>query len=252
VSTSAFPVLHAAEFGSGPVPLLCVHGWACDGGQFAALGEALGRGFRLICPDLPGHGWTPLGDFQPGFDAYAAALARFAAERSLREAAIIGHSMGGVLSLIAAADHGLRPRWVANLDGALPPTAQVLAGQAALLQKSRAPGFREALAAMLRETFFLTHERDERCDRIVAAMTSAPEEVLRFLPEQIGTLNSEKILRRLATPVLYIGNALPRYDAAQAASLMKFREERIADAGHFLHVFAADRVAEIVRRLAPA
>jgi pimeloyl-ACP methyl ester carboxylesterase len=77
-------------------------------------------------------------------------------------------------------------------------------------------------------------------------MCAAPEEVLRFLPERIGTLRPEEILRHVRTPVLYIGSAAPRFDAARTADwLADFRLERVPDAGHFLHIYAAERVAAL-------
>jgi pimeloyl-ACP methyl ester carboxylesterase len=231
-----------------PPAILCVHGWACEGAQFAGLGALLrAAGCRVVCPDLPGHGSTPLDGFRPGFPEYARWIADFALAHGLGEAAVIGHSMGGVLALLAAAgDARFRPRAIVNLDGALPATDAVLAGQATLRDWLGRPDFRPRLAGLLRETFFLPHERDDRCDAIVRAMCAAPEEVLRFLPERIGTLRPEEILRHVRTPVLYIGSAAPRFDAARTADwLADFRLERVPDAGHFLHIYAAERVAAL-------
>lgn len=228
--------------------ILCVHGWACEGGQFAPLGSKLREaGFRIVCPDLPGHGRTPLDGFRPGFPEYARWLVDFALAHGLGEAAVIGHSMGGVLALLAAsADARFRPRAILNLDGALPATARVLAGQASLRGWLGEPDFGDRLAHLLRETFFLPHERDARCEAIVRTMCAAPEEVLRFLPEQIDSLRPAEILRNVRAPVLYVGSAAPRFDAALAADWLEdFRLESVPATGHFLHVFAAEQIAAL-------
>ena len=94
---------------------------------------------------------------------------------------------------------------------------------------------------------FLPSERDARCKTILQTMCSAPEAVLRFLPEQIGELHPERILPRVTAPILYIGSAAPRFDSQQAKTLLPhLRLEQIPDAGHFLHIYATERVADLV------
>jgi len=227
--------------------LICTHGWACNGGQFIELSLLLAKDFRIFRPDLPGHGRTPLDGFAPGFNRYADALVDFALQHKLARPVLLGQSMGGVLSMMAAASGRLQPRAVINLDGSLPATEKTLAGQELIRRWADEPDFRQRLAGLLRKAFFLPAERDARCDAILQVMCSAPMTVLRFLPEQVGDLRPEQILPRVAAPVLYIGSAAPRFDPRKAAvSIPHLRLEQIPDAGHFLHVYAADRVAAIV------
>ncbi|MGA0332866.1 MAG: alpha/beta fold hydrolase [Kiritimatiellia bacterium] len=48
------------RFGSGGQRGLWLHGWLGEGREGEALQAALGDGFQLLCPDLPGHGDTRL------------------------------------------------------------------------------------------------------------------------------------------------------------------------------------------------
>jgi pimeloyl-ACP methyl ester carboxylesterase len=230
--------------------MICTHGWACDGRQFLELSQLLAKDFRIFRPDLPGHGRTPLKQFAPGFETYANALVEFALQHELESAVLLGHSMGGVLSMIAAASGQLRPRAVINLDGSFPASEKTLAGQEMIRGWADEPDFRERLANLLREVFFLPGERDERCETILETMCSAPEAVLRFLPEHVAELQPDSVLPKVRAPVLYVGSAAPRFDKERAAALIPdFRFEQIADAGHFLHVYAASEVARKVRGL---
>lgn len=227
------------------VPLLCVHGWGCRKEQFDEVAERLSVRFAVHRFDLPGHGETPLGDFVPTFANYARVVVEFARAHGLTEAILLGHSMGGALSLMAAAE--LRPRAVINLDGSLPAAARVLAAQETIRGWLDEPDVRGRLAGALREGYFLLRERDARCGRIVEEMMAMPEAVLRFLPEQIGGLRAGDYLPRITAPVLYVGAAMPRFDAEAAARLVRdFRYEQVPEAGHFLHVYAAERVAALV------
>ena len=239
--------MHFAVSGSGDIPLICIHGWACNGEQFIELSQLLAKDFRIFRPDLPGHGQTPLNGFKPGFERYADMIVDFALQHGLKHPVLLGHSMGGVLSLMAAATSRLGPRAVINLDGSLPATEKTLAGQMQIRRWLDKPDFRRRLAMLLRKAFFLPSERDTRCEAILQTMCSAPLAVLRFLPEQVGDLCPDRILPRVTAPVLYVGSASPRFDAPETSrSLPQFRLERIPNAGHFLHVYAVNQVATVI------
>lgn len=235
---------HCEVSGSGISPLVFVHGWCCEGAQFAQLAGILSQAFRIYRPDLPGHGRTPLGDFRPGFEAYADALAQWIGDRRLDRPILVGHSMGGVLSLMAGARVSIGA--VINLDGSLPAAATTLAAQATLRSWLGKPDFRQRLAGALREGYFLPHERDARAEEVIKSMCSATEPVLRFLPETISTLDASQILPKVEVPVLYIGAENPRFDSGHARGLLpQLRLEQIRNAGHFLHLRAPEKVAEI-------
>lgn len=237
---------HTKIRGSNSTPLVCVHGWGCNNTQFDRLSGLLETEFRIYQPDLPGHGQTPLGGFEPGFDTYAAALAGWIAATIPEPAILVGHSMGGALSLMVA---GLIPvRAVINLDGSLPAKASTLAAQATIRGWLDEPGFRERLANVLREGFFLPSERDAEAEEVIRTMCSAPEAVLRFLPEKIGTLDAPRILAKVSAPVLYVGAENPRYDEEQARQLVPHLQlAQIRNTGHFLHMRAPEQVARLAR-----
>ena len=237
--------VHFDASGSGEIPIICIHGWACEGGQFLELSRALGPQFRVYRPDLPGHGRTPLGTFVPSYDNYTSFIVDFALAHGLENPVLLGHSMGGVLALMAAATHRLQPRAIINLDGSLPPAQQTLAGLAMVRSWLDKPDFRERLAAALRESFFLPHERDARSEAIIQQMCSAPEAVLRFLPEHFDSLNATHILPKVQVPTLYIGADHPRFDVDKVA-LAQLRLEHFAGSGHFLHLYALPQVAASV------
>ncbi len=241
--------MHHTVTGRGKIPLLCIHGWGCESGQFSALGEALADDFRIHCIDLPGHGRTPLDNFVPGFENYADAIAEFITREGLHDAVLLGHSMGGVLVLLTGAR--VAHRAIINLDGGLPPAPHTLAGQATIRSWLDLPDLRERLAEIVREGFFLPEERDEQCDTIVHGMRSAPLAVLRFLPEQIGQLDAASVLPKLTAPVLYVGTARARFDVVEAGkSQPSIKSVEISGCGHFLHIYATQKVAELVREFA--
>ncbi|MEX2606690.1 MAG: alpha/beta fold hydrolase [Kiritimatiellia bacterium] len=88
------------EFGPANAPRgLWIHGFMGDGQQGADLQRALGPGFRLCCPDLPGHGTTPVSGWTLADTLDA--LAELASDCAWAG----GYSMGGRLLMMAAAKH---------------------------------------------------------------------------------------------------------------------------------------------------
>jgi pimeloyl-ACP methyl ester carboxylesterase len=96
------------SWGSGPV-VLFVHGWSGRGNQVAAFIEPLqDAGFRVIAPDLPGHGTTP------GHSTNILECAEVL--QAIQQhygplAGVITHSFGGMV-LAYAMNHGLHAQSV--------------------------------------------------------------------------------------------------------------------------------------------
>jgi len=105
----------------GPAVLL-VHGWEDDHLSWAPLVDRLvAAGYRVLAPDLPGHGRSPgrLSSI-PVLAAAVAAAAGEAEKIGLVSPgdpfrAVIAHSLGGTASLIAATELGLNARRLAIL-----------------------------------------------------------------------------------------------------------------------------------------
>lgn len=105
--------LHWEEWGNpaGP-PVLLVHGLTGRGALWAPVACRLaGRGFRVLAPDLRGHGASPRAqDYR--LEAYAADLLALLDRLGIRRAAVVGHSLGGAVAWTLAAVH---PERVARL-----------------------------------------------------------------------------------------------------------------------------------------
>ena len=89
--------------GDGP-PVVLVHGLGGGATNWTLVAPLLARGHRVVVPDLPGHGRSGnvagLGDLRPVAELVAAVAEREGAV----PAAVVGHSLGGVVALRLAAD----------------------------------------------------------------------------------------------------------------------------------------------------
>jgi pimeloyl-ACP methyl ester carboxylesterase len=146
--------LHVERLGAGP-PVVLVHGSVAGGEAAWAEQMALAARWTLLVIDRPGYGRAPDVE-REDFEVDAQLLAEVLPEG----AHLVGHSYGGVVSLLAAAR---RPESVRSLTVSEPPAFGVAAGNPDV----------DALVARLREHW----ERGPR----------EPEAFLRGFLELVGS-----------------------------------------------------------------
>ena len=204
---------------SGP-PIVATTGWANDRGVWTSMVDDLCVDHAVTTWDLRGHGASaapPPGDY-----SRAHALGDLTAVLDLtgRPAVLMGHSLGGFLSLAHAIDH---PDDVAGL-----------------VLVATGPGFRKVEA----------REQWNESVRAAAAGMDLPPGV-----EEISMHYDSHVIDHLTevrVPVLILLGERDRRFAASAALFQRDLDVRgsvvVADMGHMVHVKAPGDCATAVRR----
>jgi esterase len=96
--------LNAVEYGSGP-PLAILHGLFGSGRNWAAIAQRLAERRRVIALDLRNHGASPWADSM-NYAEMAHDVRHTLHVLGHRRFALLGHSMGGKVAMIAALLHG--------------------------------------------------------------------------------------------------------------------------------------------------
>lgn len=97
--------VYCSEWGDPDAPaVLCVHGLSRVGRDFDPLGAALADRYRLICPDMPGRGWSARGEpdvlYTDG--AMVETLVGLVDTMGLDQLRFVGTSMGALLGMALA------------------------------------------------------------------------------------------------------------------------------------------------------
>lgn len=253
--------MHVAE--AGPCdgrPVLALHGWPQHWYMWRALVPPLaGRGFRLICPDLRGQGWSgwpPDGDFAKSrlVDDVLALLDAL----DIASAGVIGHDWGGwvtfllarraphritrlmALSIVAPWNRG-RGVGVRDLAFAYQPLLALPAIGPAIVRNPR------AMAALMRTATGRGHSWDEGALEPYLAVLGVPRVAeassrlyRSFLACELHRLGGSTgaDAEPLAMPVLQMVGARDlvrsRLDRARAPRAERWRVERVPDCGHFM------------------
>jgi pimeloyl-ACP methyl ester carboxylesterase len=80
-------------------PLVLVHGFAGAATNWVEIAPVLARRYRVLVPDLPGHGLSSALSSTPGLAAFADRVAAIAAQERMLPAHVVGHSLGAVVAL---------------------------------------------------------------------------------------------------------------------------------------------------------
>lgn len=113
---------HLQEMGPPEAPvLLLLHGTGAATHSWAGLAPLLAERFRVVAPDLPGHGFTdPLPAGRLSLTGMAGAIRDLLATLAVSPAIAVGHSAGAAILVRLCLD-GLTPRVLVALNGALTP-----------------------------------------------------------------------------------------------------------------------------------
>jgi pimeloyl-ACP methyl ester carboxylesterase len=133
-------------------PLLLLHGWSCDGGDWSWQAPALETEYRVITVDQRGHGRSaaPAGSYRPQVLADDAAEL-LAAVNPRQPAVVFGHSMGTVVASALAVRH---PGLVSGLVLVDPVYTADDDRLGPVLDAIRGPAPQEVAAAMFAGAFY--------------------------------------------------------------------------------------------------
>ncbi len=118
VVESAGTMLAVRDYGgNGDPPLLLLHGSGDTLAAWEEVSPLLARSFRVVAYDAPGHGHSDAPREAPRLSHFFDAVDDVAAALRLRRPILVGHSMGGVVVLLYAAERR-GARCVISIDGA--------------------------------------------------------------------------------------------------------------------------------------
>ncbi len=265
--------LHYADWGNAGAPLLLlVHGGRDHCRSWDLIARSLQPHFHVLAPDLRGHGdsdWAKGGSY--ALAEYVYDLSRLVRSTGAGKVTLVGHSMGGMVSLIYA---GTFPEQVSALV--------VLDGVTVMPDAKRAPAH-ERVAKWIGQLDKLENREPRRYATIEEAgaqmrvhNTRLPPELAQHLathgvrrnaddtyswkfdpyqraaaPHRLLPDDHVSLWSRIACPTLLLGAEESFLESSKAKGLERYfpraRSETIAGAGHWLQHDKPDEVLRAIR-----
>jgi 3-oxoadipate enol-lactonase len=248
--------LHYRDVGAGP-PVVLLHGFPLSSEVWSEVASLLAPDFRVVTPDLRGHGASDAPQGSYTMDVLAEDVVALADALGLQRFVLGGHSMGGYVAFRLAA------RWPERLEGlvlvatrAEADSAEARARRVAAAERIRSQGGRAFVQEFV-PNLLSEHTRRARpavVDRLLALASSVPDHVLAACLEgMMQRPDSRPLLGTLQIPALVVAGELdpvvPVESArAMAEALPTAQLVVIAQAGHVPSVEAPEATAAALRR----
>lgn len=239
VSDDGVPISYEVH-GTGPATLVFVHGWSGDGRYWRAQVPYFSEDYRVVVIDLAGHGHSGLGRRDYTMAAFGEDVRAVVNDVGGERVILIGHSMGGPVSVVAAQ---LMPERVIGIIGvdtfqdvSAEMTRSDLDDVAAPLRADFATGAAEFVSGML-----VKHTDMALRDWVVADMAAAPPEVAlsafeEFFSDVISGA-ARTAFEGLDVPIVAINADMwPTNVEANREHMYAFDAVIVENADHFLHL----------------
>lgn len=239
--------VHGEQRSDAPT-LVLIHGWSCDRGYWEAQIAPLAERYRVVTLDLAGHGDSGLGRENWTIASYGADVAAVMEELDLERAVLVGHSMGGDVTVDAARLVSERVTAIIWLDTyrqlGSPRTPEQIEAFVAPLRTD----FMANTYAFVHENLFHPEADSTLVERVATDMSQAPPEVA--IPSIESSFANGSVVPRvleegLDLPVVAIN---PDDGTTDIASMERYGVEVVLmpDVGHFLMMEAPERFNQIL------
>jgi pimeloyl-ACP methyl ester carboxylesterase len=243
--------------GSGVPEMVFVHGFACDHSDWAAQVAEFSTAQAVLACDLRGHGQTPGDPADCSIETLGADVARLLAGRDLKEAILVGHSMGCRVVLEAYRGAPERVAGLVLIDGSRMGTGDPAQAEEAMRAAIDFVGFPAFADALFTQMFF---RPSADATRIVGRAKRLPAAIGAALFPRMArwdAANLDAALDAIRVPLMVIqsttlnadrkrvplkqGEATPWLDLVRRR-VPGARIEVIAGSGHFPQIDAPARV----------
>jgi lipase len=227
--------LALAEWGDAGAPrVVCLHGVTSHGRHFARLAQAL-PGFRVLAPDLLGHGSSP---YEPPWDLERHVQA-VAETVGAEQASLVGHSFGGRVALeIAARAPKLVPRLVL-LDPAIHVLPHVALYAAENARRERAyVSFDEGIDRRYEESQLVRAPRELVVEELRGHLLAGDDGLFRYRYSQAAVVSCYGSLAAIPPP----------FEQARVPTLLVLGEDSYLPYDHLLdaHRTALGELLQVV------
>lgn len=257
--------MHFIRAGRGTPPIVFVHGFACSLEDWRLQIEEFQKDHEVFACDLRGHGQTPGRPQECSIEHYGGDVAALINNLELRDACLVGHSMGCRVVLEAAR---LAPKRISGLvlvDGSRNAASDPDGAESAARATIAKAGYAAFAEMLFRQMFF---SPSAQADAIVARAVKSsaafgPELWPRVTRWDAGSMDAA--FAELRAPVLAIqsttrnaqlqramlkpGDTSPWLDYLKSKGA---RVEIVPDTGHFTQLEAPATVNRLIREFLAA
>lgn len=255
LEVDGLPIAYLAMGAAGGTPIVMVHGFGGDLNNWLFNLPALAENRSVYALDLPGHGKSGKALTKASLENLAECVAGFLSGIGAEDAHLVGHSLGGAISLQLALS---RPAQVASLTLISPAgfgpeiNTDYIEGFIAAERRKEMKGVLQMLFAdpeLVSRDMVNDLLKYKRLDGVGGALRAIADAV--FADGRQAAVLSPR-LAELAVPLQVVWGAADRIVPASHAEDLpdKVRVHLLEDVGHMAHMEAAGEINRLVAEIA--
>lgn len=260
---SAAPTIITADDGArlsvwmegpaGGAPVLLLHGFSLDHTTWHQVAAGLGHaGYRVIAPDLRGHGASTLGSAAPSIDRMVTDVETIITTLGLSAVHLVGHSLGAVAALAARSQLPSSLATVTSVAGTEESIQNPIMKLGAAIFGSRAGVWalgRQRVGRLLIKSWFGASPRTEDLDRVRLLSASCPRPTRDSITAATSDIDLRPTFKRPGPPTFVLCGrkdmATPAKISERIAGAIPDAELALIDrAGHMVIIEDADAVVD--------
>lgn len=238
-------VLAYEEGGAGAPPLLFVHGWAGNRGNFAPQMDHFADRHRVVAVDRRGHGASDAPEQEYTVEGASGDLAAVCRGLGLGRAIVVQHSYDR-LGYDFAARYPELVLALAVLDGPTLAGPEWDAGCRQFQIALASDQWQEAIRGFAEQAVFPGGMPEAMKDAAMAEILATPRHVLRSTWTHFVDYPTEAALAEVRCPLLFVGGAFPADVDALRRLCPQVRVAEVRGAGHFIQLTASEAVNSIL------
>ncbi|MEE8142463.1 MAG: alpha/beta hydrolase [Planctomycetota bacterium] len=248
-SADGVSIAYRAE-GKGPVALVFIHGWCCDSSYWSAQRVAFVPDYLVVTLDLAGHGESGRERARWTLPAFGADVQAVVEALGIERALLIGHSMGGPVSLEAARRMPERVIGLVGVDTLHDAEFQFDPEPFQELLEQYRNDFAGTCDEFVR-SLFARSATTELVDRVAAKLcSSTPPEVAIELLQQFPGYDVGAAMAAVQVPIRCINSSrYPTQVATNRKYAADFDAVSMTGVGHFPMLERPDEFNQIMRRV---
>lgn len=229
--------------GEGEATVVLVHCWMCDRTFWSEQVPVLAQQYRTIALDLPGHGEATANREAWKVSTYGEDVAGLIEALDLGNVVLVGHSMGGPVSLRAAALSGDRVRGIVAVDTLHDAEFQFSGEEIDAFFGAMEADFPGTCGSFVQQMFpeegaeeTMARVRDSSCRADRASIGTA-------LMKDFGNIDMAAWMSEADVPIRAINAAAPNPTRVEVnRKYADFDAVLVEDVGHYLHMTRPERV----------
>lgn len=224
-----------SEKGSG-FPVVLIHGFCETSEIWEGFMDSLSKHYRVLTPDLPGFGKSPLPEGDFSIDDIGEMVYQWLQSLGIDKTVMIGHSLGGYVTLAFAKKHPTMLKGMGLFHStAFADSSEKKSSRNKTIDFVKGKGVEVFARSFVPQLFYLKNRKALRAEvkKVVDIAANTPEESLIAYTKAMRDRNDRTdVLKSLTTPILIVAG-----DKDTSVPVETISEQELLPKKAIVHIF---------------